>query len=258
MTNSYLSSPKKLDSVKTLIRRYWDWRSKSFGHDTDKSVVIADKWESTIQRLVMDAPGRCALDIGTGTGQFAVYLARSGFDVTGIDISPGMISQARQYAKDQALEIDFQIGDAEHLGFRDHRFDVVVSRNLLWTLPHPGIALKEWRRVMKPGGILVVSDGFWMNHTLKRIHMLAFNLLRRGIRKGGMVSIRFFCNYVRIQRALPFYEGLHLENANRLLKQADFRNIRCTDTSCFGLNPYAGKNRLKTKTPSFFILQARR
>ena len=251
-------APNKLDKVKTLIRRYWDWRSRSFGVDTDKSVMIADQWESTIQQLVKDAPGRCALDIGTGTGQFAVYLARSGFNVTGIDISQGMVTQARRYAASQNLDIDFQTGDAEKLGFEDSRFDVVVSRNLLWTLPHPGKALMEWRRIMKPGGILVVSDGFWMNHTVRRVHVLAFNLLKSGFRKGSLISLRFFCNYARIQKALPFYEGLHIENASRLLEGARFKNIFCLDTTCFGFNPYDGKNRIKPKLPSFFIVQARR
>jgi ubiquinone/menaquinone biosynthesis C-methylase UbiE len=247
-----------MDKVKTSIRRYWDWRSKSFGYDTDKSAMIADKWESAVKQLVVDAPGKCALDIGTGTGQLAVYLARAGFSVTGIDLSPRMISLARRYALAQDLKIDYQTGDAEKLEFEDNRFDVVVSRNLLWTLPHPGKALEEWRRVMKPGGVLVVSDGFWMNYTWKRLHHLVFYLFKRGFRNGGMISIRFFCNYAALQKALPFYQGLHFESASRLLIRAHFRNILCFDTSCFGRNPYSGDNRFKTKELSFFIAQARR
>ncbi len=49
------------------------------------------------------------------------------------------------------LSIDFQTGDAEHLPFEANTFDVVVSRNLVWTLPAPETAMREWHRVLKPG-----------------------------------------------------------------------------------------------------------
>jgi ubiquinone/menaquinone biosynthesis C-methylase UbiE len=138
-----------MEKIKTTIKKYWNWRSKSFL--TDRSVTIAKQWESILKELVSGAPGRLAIDIGTGRGHFAVYLARLGFSVTGIDLSENMISYARQNAALHNLDIDFKTGDAEELEFEDNTFDVVVSRNLLWTLPSPDKALKEWRRVLKPG-----------------------------------------------------------------------------------------------------------
>jgi ubiquinone/menaquinone biosynthesis C-methylase UbiE len=247
-----------MEKIKTSIKRYWNWRSKSYGHDSDKSIKIANKWESVLKKLVSGAPGRRALDIGTGTGQFAVYLARSGFAVTGIDLSENMISHARQNAITDKLDIDFQTGDAEKLEFEDNTFDVVVSRNLLWTLPEPDIALKEWRRVMKPGGTLVVSDGLWMNYTWNRIHYLALNLLKGMFRKGSMISVRFFSTYAGLQKSLPFYEGICFEKASMLLQTARFKDIKSYDTSCFGINPYGAKKRIKNTKPSFFIAYARR
>lgn len=82
--------------------------------------------------LVENRAGKKALDVGTGTGQFAVYLANKGFEVTGVDLSEEMIATARQNAAQEGLPIRFQTGDAEHLDFADESFDVVVSRNLLW------------------------------------------------------------------------------------------------------------------------------
>ncbi|WP_246556024.1 class I SAM-dependent methyltransferase [Desulfonema magnum] len=246
-----------MEKIKTSVKKYWNWRSKSFGYDTDKSVSLEGRWESVLRELVSGTSGRRALDIGTGTGQFAVYLARSGFDVTGIDISEEMISLARRHAMAHQLDIDFRTGDAEQPDFEDNTFDVVVSRNMLWTLPRPDKAIREWRRIMKPGGTLVVSDGLWMNTTWKRFHHLAFRVFRGIFRNGAMIPVRFFCTYANINKSLPFYEGLCFEDASRLLKTAAFNDIKSYDTSCFGENPYGAKNRTKKMAPPFFIAYAR-
>ena len=247
-----------MEKVKTSIKRYWNWRSKSFGYDTDKSIEIANRWEAILQELVSGTQGKRALDIGTGRGQLAFYLARLGFSVTAIDLSENMISHARQYAVTHNLDIHFQTGDAEDLEFDDKTFHVVVSRNLLWTLPDPYKALNEWRRVMKPGAALVVSDGLWMNYTWKRIHHLILNLFKRMFRNGSMISARFFLSYAGLYESLPFYEGICFEKASILLEAARFKDIRSYDTSCFGTNPYGDTKRMKNTKPSFFIAYARR
>lgn len=244
-----------MEKIKKTIKKYWNWRSESFL--TDRTVTISKQWEIILKELVSGSPGRLALDIGTGRGHFAVYLARLGFFVTGIDLSENMISYARQNAACHNLGIDFQTGDAEELEFEDNTFDVVVSRNLLWTLPSPDKALKEWRRVLKPGGTLVMSDGFWMNYTWKSLHHLAFSLLKNKFGNGSMLSVRFYCCYAFLQKSLPFYEGICFEKASMLLQTARFKDIKSYDISCFGINPYGLKKRTKKREPSFFIVHAK-
>ncbi len=243
---------------KQTIQKYWDWRSLSYPRDTDKSQIVADTWETLLSHLVSGPPGRRAVDIGTGTGQFAVYLARLGFRVTGIDISEGMIRKAREHAQHLNLEIDFQRNDADSLPFENNSFDVVASRNLLWTLPDPERAIEEWRRVLKPAGALVVSDGMWMNTTWKRVPRLAIKVARGMFRNGSMVSLRFFCAYAGLQKSLPFYEGIGLSQAVSLCQSARFREVSSCDTSLFETDPYGAGAPSRPGSSTFFVVRARK
>lgn len=245
-----------MDKIKPGIKEYWNWRSASFGCDADKSMDIARQWQQVMNRLVADVTGKRALDIGTGTGQLAIYLARAGFNVTAVDLSEKMIARAGQYAAAHHLDIDFQIQDAECLSFADSTFDVVVARNLLWTLPHPGRALGEWRRVLKPGGRLIVSDGLWLNTTWKRLHHLVLRVAMDCFRSGRCTGLRFFWTYAGLQKKLPFYEGISLDAAVALLKAARFKAIQPHPASCFAIHPY-GKT-LGKPSPVFFVTTATR
>ena len=247
-----------MNPQKRAIRKYWDWRSLSYPWDQDKSGSVSETWESLLANLVPGPAGRRAVDMGTGTGQFAVYLARLGFRVIGIDISERMVQKAKDHAEANNVHIDFQIQDAENLLFRDNTFDVIASRNLLWTLPDPGKALKEWRRVLKATGTLIVSDGMWMNPTWKRAHDVALETLRGIFRNGDMVFLRFFCAYAGLQKVLPLYEGVCSADAEEMFRKAGFREIRFHDISLFDAHPYGAKSLNEGKAPPFFVVQARK
>lgn len=97
--------------------------------------------------------GDAVLDVGCGTGvvaREALRRAGAGGSVTGIDLNPGMLATARQLAP----EIVWREGDAAALPFEDASFDVVVSQFMLMFVPDRVAALKEMRRVLRPGGRL--------------------------------------------------------------------------------------------------------
>ena len=239
----------EIDTVKSNIKNYWDWRSRSYGLDQDRSVQIANGWKTVMEELADKGHGRRALDIGTGTGQFAFYLARQGYAVTGVDISEKMIAWARNRATQSSLDIDFHTGDAEHLDFADNSFDIVVSRNLLWTLPNPDQAIQEWHRVLKPEGRIILSDGFWQNHTWKRLLGLGTKICKSLFTCASVLPLRFFAHYCTFQKQLPFYEGVHSGDADQLMHKARFQDIQFYDTARFGCSPYGDNKR-------FFIAYA--
>ncbi|WDP90868.1 MAG: class I SAM-dependent methyltransferase [Desulfobacter sp.] len=242
------------DKLKNRIERYWNWRSASYELDHAKSVETVKNWESTIKDLVSHVQGKgiCALDLGTGPGQLAFYLAQEGFQVTGIDISPGMIRQARQKAKEFGLCVDFRTGDAENLPFENDSFDVVTTRNLVWTLPHPEAAVKEWHRVLRPGGRIIISDGYWRNITWSRIHHLVLKTAKGFLRTRRLISCRFFSHYSSLIPSLPLYEGVTLRDVGHLMEKAGFEQVlTCDINKYFGVNPY-GRDRYSP--PPFFVV----
>lgn len=105
------------------------------------------------------APGDRVLDVACGPGIVACAAAAQAGHVTGIDLTPAMIDQARARQQAQGLaNLDWRVGDATVLPFADGGFDVVLTRYSFHHLPDPIAALREMKRVCRPGGRVVVID----------------------------------------------------------------------------------------------------
>ena len=110
------------------------------------------------RQLLERASGR-VLDVACGTGENFRLLPRES-EITAIDLSPGMLAEARQRAGALVRDIDLHEMDAAALGFPDDSFDTVVSTFALCTLVDPLAALREMKRVCKPKGrILLMEHG---------------------------------------------------------------------------------------------------
>jgi SAM-dependent methyltransferase len=105
------------------------------------------------------APGERVLDAGCGTGAYSLALARAGFQVTGVDYAPGMLARARARptgAYNSA--VDFRRASLdEPLPFADAAFQHAIAVSVLQTVADPIFSLGELRRVLAPGGTLVIT-----------------------------------------------------------------------------------------------------
>ncbi len=149
-----------MDPLKVSIVKAWDRGVEDYDDLVAHGRLTrteADAWKAVLTRLLPPLPSR-VLEVGAGTGVMSVLLGELGYQVTATDISRGMLQEARRKAGDRRLPITFEIADAEVLPFGEATFDAVFGRHILWTLPHPDRALSEWRRVIKPGGLLVLVD----------------------------------------------------------------------------------------------------
>ncbi len=98
-------------------------------------------------------PGMKILDVGTGTGVVAITAARHGAHVTGLDLTPELLEQAKEDAAIAGqTDIVWQEGDAEALPYADNSFDLVLSQFGHMFAPRPEVVVKEIKRVLRPGG----------------------------------------------------------------------------------------------------------
>ena len=141
-----------IEQLKQNLRSMW--MAGDFGV---VAKTIASGGEDFIRRLAIPSGSR-VLDVACGTGNLAIPLARSGCIVTGVDIAPNLLEQARQRAKTEGLQATFDEGDAEQLPYADGTFDAVVTMFGAMFAPRPELVSSELARVVKPGGLLAMAN----------------------------------------------------------------------------------------------------
>lgn len=142
-----------------LQRTFWSLYGR-FVWDAQKAPWKAPQVQHIVETLQARTamPREHVLDAGSGTGDYAVALAKAGFRVTGIDYAVGMLSTAQAKVSDELVEhVSFQQMDLNRqLAFPDMHFDHVINISVLQVTAHPIFTLRELWRVLKPGGTLVL------------------------------------------------------------------------------------------------------
>lgn len=201
------------DPVKQQVAAHWDRRAAHFDADFGHSIATPAEraaWDR-IMDLVLGGRGVLdALDVGCGTGFLSLELAARGHRVTGIDLAPAMLEAARRKAAERGVDIRFEEGDAEQVPFPAGSFDLVISRHVLWTLPHPEAAIDDWIRVLRPGGRLVVVDG------------AQYDVAAAPPRQE---NARSSAEYAAIGDKLPFYDGRPQSEIEALFRAKGLVNV---------------------------------
>ncbi len=153
-------------------RAYWSERASSYSEVNHREIKAGSHicWQELLdEKISTSFPNRTReniriLDVGTGPGLFSILMAELGYSVTAIDLTPNMLSEARINAGIYAEKINFMEMNAEQLEFDDNSFDVIMTRNLTWNLPHPEKAYGEWVRVLDSDGLLLNFDANWYSY----------------------------------------------------------------------------------------------
>ena len=142
----------ELAALKTKLRA--TWIAGDFGQIAR---FYTDQAEEFIARLELK-PGMTVLDVACGTGNLALPAARTGATVTGVDIAPNLVEQARENARREGLSVQFDEGDAEALPYGDASFDAVVTMFGAMFAPRPDLVAAELKRVCRPGGFIAMAN----------------------------------------------------------------------------------------------------
>ena len=142
----------ELTALKTKIRA--TWIAGDFGEIAKSYVSGAEEF---IKKLNLK-PGMKVLDVACGTGNLALPAARAGAIVTGVDIAPNLLEQARENANREGLNIQFDEGDVEALPYGDASFDAVVTMFGAMFAPRPELVAAELTRVCRPGGFVAMAN----------------------------------------------------------------------------------------------------
>ena len=103
------------------------------------------------------APGLRLLDVGCGSGGYHPQLAQRGVSAVALDYSAGMVRTCQQQASERGLPVQMVRADSQQLPFVDASFDRVMANHMLYHVPDILAALREMRRVLKPGGRVVLA-----------------------------------------------------------------------------------------------------
>jgi len=147
--------------VKSELREHYDRLAASYDKSYRRSAgqYFMNRKVDTMLGLATFVPGSRLLEVGCASGVYTFELARRGFHVTGLDLSPKCIRTAAQKAEQVGLtNVSFAVGDAEELSqFDDSVFDGIFSFSTLRYVSDPLKAMRAIYRVLRPGGVAVVD-----------------------------------------------------------------------------------------------------
>ena len=142
------------------VAAFWDEAAETFDAEPDHGLGDAAVRDAWARRLTawLPTPPSDVLDLGCGTGSLALLAVEAGHRVVGVDLSARMVERARAKLGEAATVL---AGDAADPPVGDRRFDAILVRHVVWTLPDPTAALRRWASLLRPRGRLVLVEGRW-------------------------------------------------------------------------------------------------
>jgi len=129
------------------------WYAKTTRKDLKRHQLMA---KQMVEKIPVHGK---VLEIAPGPGYFSIELAQLGnFQITGLDISKSFVEIARRNASEAGLQIDFREGNASAMPFKENTFDFTFCQAAFKNFSEPVKAIAEMYRVLRPGGLSIISD----------------------------------------------------------------------------------------------------
>jgi ubiquinone/menaquinone biosynthesis C-methylase UbiE len=210
------------------MAEHWNGRAHRF-NPAASHFRHRNQWRGVLAAALGTEP-KDAVDLGCGTGACALLLAELGHRVRGVDGSSAMLGFARAEAQERGVDVSFIHSTMDDARLEDESADIVTIRNVLWTLENPEGALSLAGRILRPGGMLLVSDGLWYLHRPND-------------------SAREF------GAELPYFNGLSAKDVGAMFARTGFEESGSW-ADRFDDHPYGTVYDDKTRMIDFFVLTA--
>jgi ubiquinone/menaquinone biosynthesis C-methylase UbiE len=193
------------------------------------------------------------LDVGTGPGFFTIIMSQVGNNVTAIDCTEAMINEARANAKSEGVTASFRVSDGQNLEFDDESFNLIISRNVAWTLIDAEKAYSEWKRVLKPDGKIIMFDANWNIRLFNEAYMEKYmEDQKEYVRLFGEEPPQYTAEMIDFRKSMPMCQRIRPQwDFNKLL-ELGYKKIYCeTD---IGDRVYNEKERVINRSTPMFML----
>lgn len=215
-----------LPEVQASLDEYWSGRAPEYDayqQRFERAALDRKAWSEVFSAALPPAPAD-VLDVGTGSGYVAFLLASLGHRVTATDHAEGMLEIARSRGEDLRGRGEpaptIATGDAVAPDFPEASLDAITSRYLLWTLREPDSALQAWRRLLRPGGVLVAVDSTWFPDGIDPASADGAH----GDDEGAFAR----AYHGGVRAALPLAEARSIEAVADRVRAAGFRDVTVT------------------------------
>lgn len=245
-----------------MIKEHWNNCAENYGELIRDSLSGADveNWKKFIFNDIDEKRELNILDIGTGPGFFPIILSSENRKVIGIDLSDKMLEQAKKNLMFNNVDAELIQMDCQKTSFKDNSFDLIICRNLTWTLPEPLKAYEEWHRILKKGGKLMIFDGSWYIHHYDAKAMNDFQkkeeeLQRKyGIKAHNYGDKELYPEDYKLMKSLYLSDKLRPDWDSVSLNDIGFNVIKIQNNYLYEIMSKEEIEKMDSISPVFYIL----
>ena len=209
------------------------WTHDSDGYDQSIQKQLRNKrdvdyWSRELTSAIGEGPHK-VLEVGCGPGFMSIIMSRLGYEVKAIDGSEGMIRHAAHNFEVQGVSATAVLEDAVELPEEENEtYDIIISRDVIWTLYDPEKAFRRWKEVLKPGGKVIYYDGNYRrdDHSLKTALWKGFSVFLTALEERKLPEKKQHHDSGSVFGELPLVRRERPDADRELLKAAGYRRIR--------------------------------